>query len=205
MSMLSNVHIWSEKSYSYFVREKAMQVTLLLTATVGDFWPRYREVGHKKCCCPHAKQRTFFAKVLHDHVEESIHFSCCKKHIQIDASFPVYREAEALFSFLITGIAVCITGTGLPQGKLFPFLQLCLRLCCRRMRISWACFSLVLEGRLWRLYDGACNKKHTLLVSLCTCDVNKEKLCRPKIAWPRAHYQLDKSLFCTVSKKAASH
>lgn len=35
--MLTNAYIWSEKSYSYFVRAKTMQVTLLLTDTVGDF------------------------------------------------------------------------------------------------------------------------------------------------------------------------
>jgi len=127
-----------------------------------------------------------------------------KHHIQMGVSFPVYREAEAFFCVLITGIEVCITVTGLPQGKLFPFLQLCLRLCCRRMRISWACFSLVLEGRLWRLYDGACNRKHTLLVPFALSMLIRQSCADQWIAWPRAH-QFDKSLFCTLCKKAASH
>jgi len=90
------------------------------------------------------------SQVLHEDTGQSIHFNYGKVHIKTCAFFLIHREAEAF----VTQIVVYITGTGLPQGKLFPFLQLCLRLCCRRMRISWACFSFVLVGRLCRLYVG---------------------------------------------------
>lgn len=98
--------------------------------------------------------------MLHEDIGESIHFNYCKKHIKMGVSFLIYREAGAFFTWIV----VYITGTGLPQGKLFPFLQLCLRLCCRRMRISWACFSFVLVGKLCRLYVGAWNRKRTQLI-----------------------------------------
>lgn len=123
-----------------------------------------------------------------------------KKHIKVGVSFLIYRETEAFFTWII----VYIIGTGLPQGKLFPFLQLCLRLCCRRMRISWACFSFVLVGRLCLLYVGAWNRKCTPLISFALAIlitlrslVNQGAKGTPAPARPPTHHR---SLWYHVEK-----